>query len=586
VPDRAPQGKGKSRPTETKDSTREIVETVVFVVVLVLLLKTFVAEAFVIPTGSMATTLYGYQKDVKCPECGFEFPVNCSGEAEEKRPPIQGAICPNCFYDIDFRKEKMNPSCNTGDRVLVAKNLYDSRLMDLKPLDVVVFKFPEEPQVAYVPMNYIKRLIGLPGQTIGIYYGDLYVADGDPAAEGAAPVNDENLPPRRRMHRDQGKVLLERGDSRFRILRKPPDKIDALKRIVYNNDHQPKDQVKEGYPPRWAPEKAERPVTDNTDTLEYLKNRERAEKAKAWVADAPNGFKHARSAGADFDWLRYRHVIGRISPKPRLINDFMGYNSGYNSGNPQSQLNWVGDLILDCEIKVEDVQAGDEVRLELSKGVDRFQARFQPESGLCTLVRIKAGGEQEEMAKQGTRLKKPGTYHVQFANVDRRLTVWVDGALPFSEGHPYEAPQDLGPTARNDLEPAGIAVRGGAVAVHKLVLWRDTYYTYHFSPVDRRGQPVPGHEPNNGSLHDDDWSDPAAWAKANLDKLPATTLYVQPHHYLCLGDNSPQSSDSRSWGQRNGPGDEMIGGLVPESLLLGRAMLIYYPITSRARVIR
>ena len=45
-----------------KDAFREVVETVVFVVVLVLMLKTFVAEAFVIPTGSMAETLLGYQK--------------------------------------------------------------------------------------------------------------------------------------------------------------------------------------------------------------------------------------------------------------------------------------------------------------------------------------------------------------------------------------------------------------------------------------------------------------------------------------------------------------------------------------------
>src|SRR5262245_27862172 len=58
----------KSAPAEPKDNFREVVETIVFVVVLVLLLKSFAAEAFVIPTGSMAETLYGYQKLVKCPE--------------------------------------------------------------------------------------------------------------------------------------------------------------------------------------------------------------------------------------------------------------------------------------------------------------------------------------------------------------------------------------------------------------------------------------------------------------------------------------------------------------------------------------
>jgi hypothetical protein len=92
------------KPPEQKDAFREIVETVVFVVVLVLLLKAFMAEAFVIPTGSMATTLLGYHHDITCPQCGFRFPLNLSKwldsqEAEPQR--ITGCICPNCYLQID-----------------------------------------------------------------------------------------------------------------------------------------------------------------------------------------------------------------------------------------------------------------------------------------------------------------------------------------------------------------------------------------------------------------------------------------------------------------------------------------------------
>ena len=87
--------------TQSEVSTgREVVETIVFVVVLVLLLKSFVAEAFVIPTGSMATTLYGYQKKVNCPKCGWVFPVNCSQEVEPQRgfppSPVVSGQCENC----------------------------------------------------------------------------------------------------------------------------------------------------------------------------------------------------------------------------------------------------------------------------------------------------------------------------------------------------------------------------------------------------------------------------------------------------------------------------------------------------------
>src|SRR5205085_6577499 len=87
---------------------REVVETVVFVVVLVLLLKSFVAEAFVIPTGSMAETLYGYQKMVVCPKCKFEFPVNCSCEVDPQGEPpadVIGCTCPNCRYHVDFARD-------------------------------------------------------------------------------------------------------------------------------------------------------------------------------------------------------------------------------------------------------------------------------------------------------------------------------------------------------------------------------------------------------------------------------------------------------------------------------------------------
>ena len=107
----APAGRTASAPAtdkdkkpEQKDAFREIVETVVFVVVLVLLLKAFLAEAFVIPTGSMATTLLGYHREITCPQCGFRFPLNMSKWLDAQDPDrerITGCTCPNCFLHID-----------------------------------------------------------------------------------------------------------------------------------------------------------------------------------------------------------------------------------------------------------------------------------------------------------------------------------------------------------------------------------------------------------------------------------------------------------------------------------------------------
>src|SRR5579875_895014 len=132
----------RPHPAQPSDSIREVVETIVFVVVLVLLLKSFAAEAFVIPTGSMAETLLGYQKEVTCPDCGLKFPINCSQEvdpSEGARPtPVFACVCPNCRQHIHFPnapREFLNnpkdsiqipdPGWNSGDRVLVAKFVYD-----------------------------------------------------------------------------------------------------------------------------------------------------------------------------------------------------------------------------------------------------------------------------------------------------------------------------------------------------------------------------------------------------------------------------------------------------------------------------
>ncbi|MBI1918302.1 MAG: hypothetical protein HYS12_26725 [Planctomycetes bacterium] len=636
------------RPSDS--SGREVVETVVFVVVLVLLLKSFAAEAFVIPTGSMAETLYGYNKGVKCPSCGITFPINCSNEVDpqddSKPVPVNGCTCPNCrrvIRLVDPKREGRQPRSgvlqqdgmefmeaadsgwSSGDRVLVGK-FFDLATGWRQPrrLDVVVFKYPEGPQKNHVAMNYIKRLIGLSGETIAIWGGDLYVLSPEKSPsyddstwfkltdksllslqdagvpEGVlsklkdvkdqkflgresllkklANILDRDEPARFRdlvvNHADQrpvnpkerwqkefmhanderAKALFERGA--FEIIRKPPEVLLAMRRQVYDNDHQASDLTGVKWQ-RWRPD------------------------GDAWEAeDDGKAFRHGTRVGEEKEhWLRYRHLLRHHHGTPTLITDAMGYNSNdtfqwnrdlghwetvptpYKGGDPNGG-NWVGDLILECEVKIDKAEG--ELILELFRGPDRFRAKWDlaSDNGLCTLTR-KARGEnaEEVLDRQPSRLKK-GTYRLRFANVDRRLTVWVDSELPFGDGIAYDPPKLVGPTEA-DLQPASIGVRnGGALTVRKLTLWRDTYHTV---------------APNKVSDHTDgpdvrvrDWGDPAEWK--GLREPPVLTLYVQPGHYLCLGDNSPQSSDGRTW------------GLVPERLLLGRALLVYWPPSRGGRI--
>jgi signal peptidase I len=193
--------------------------------------------------------------------------------------------------------------------------------------------------------------------------------------------------------------------------------------------------------------------------------------------------------------------------------------------------------------------------LELSKGVDRFRATWDLTSGDCTLSRVTAKGV-ETLDKKPTELKK-GTHLLRFANVDDRLVVWVDKNLPFGDGVIYTPAKQRGPTKENDLEPASVGVSKGAVTIQKLKLWRDTYYTIDPGSADYSDRKI-------------DWTDPQDWE--SLRDLPCKTIYVQPGHYLCMGDNSPESSDGRQW------------GLVPERLMLGRALMVYFPLSRAGRI--
>src|SRR5262245_3842463 len=77
----------KAPAAATSHAIRETVESIVIAFVLAFLFRTFEAEAFVIPTGSMAPTLMGRHKDVDCEKCGHRFQVNASEEEQIPGPP-------------------------------------------------------------------------------------------------------------------------------------------------------------------------------------------------------------------------------------------------------------------------------------------------------------------------------------------------------------------------------------------------------------------------------------------------------------------------------------------------------------------
>jgi signal peptidase I len=493
-------------------------------------------------------------------------------------------------------------SVSSGDRVLVAKYLYDAGLKRPRRMDVVVFRFPKMPLDRGVATNYIKRLLGLAGETLAIFFGQIFVttdfhvpedldsqhADLDPAHADPLRLwqreymydNDANAHELFKRGRFEavgkdGRRVTRKGH--FQIIRKDPETMLALRRIVYDNDFPAKDLVEAGFPRRWA----------SAD--------------RSWASEGEHGFK-AAGEGNDVSWLTYQHILRPLdglsglgrTHRPQLITDFSGYNSYELSGQSrETGGNWVGDLMLDFELAVDRAQG--EFHVELARGVDRFQARWDLGSGKCTLVRLQDGKKEEVLGSAATRVQAPGTYQVRVANFDDRLTVWVDRDLPFGDGLAYPhawyydekvgAFVSTGPRA-NDLKPASLGSRGAAVRVNHLKLWRDTYYTVSAGggpdaslpqvqvPQELQEPVTPEDRRRKAALiaehYEKFWGSPDEWEP--LRRLDFLTLYVQQGHYLCLGDNSPESSDSRTW------------GTVPERLMLGRALLVYYPF-SRAGVI-
>jgi signal peptidase I len=534
-----------SASAQRKRNGRESIESFV-VVFLAFLVWSLEAEGFVVPTGSMAPTLMGRHKEIVCPQCTYQYAVNADREVETSgtdrgpRQRISLGTCENCRSECSLADA---PSFS-GDRIYVMKDgvslpfFTAAGKIKLNRWDVAVFKLPEEPEV-----RYIKRLVGMPDEVIRIEGGDLWF---------------------RPLSREQ----------RFERLRRTLDHQQAMQLMVYDDTCRPAAFRDDPRWRRWAPA---RPGD--------------------WSEAVPGAFVPTPRGG---EWveLHYQHVVPRhddwnavrdgvpppAPPRPTLITDYSSYNTDLSpadkfsarlAARPWFQPHWVGDLTLSLELKVHQSEGG--IRLELHKGGKSNRCEINLAAGRASLFH-----DRQALARDvPIPLGKPGTYHLVFANVDDRLTLWVNGALPFGAGYTYESGADVVPTAA-DLRPARIYARDARMQVSNLVLKRDTYYT--LDPAEADYADVSPEQLSASEL-DDILSNPQRFAM--LAHRPAKEYPIRAGRYLMLGDNSPWSRDGRAWGpsRRSGrkSGDLSPGDAVPaswevmESLLIGKAFCVYWP---------
>jgi signal peptidase I len=541
-------------------ATRETIESIAVAVILAFLFRAFVAEAFVIPTGSMAPTLQGRHMDVVCDQCGYQYRTGASLENDGPGEVI-GTVCPMCQYTMMLEKnQNANHRSFSGDRILVSKFAYE--IGQPTRWDVIVFKYPGNAK-----QNYIKRLVGMPNETIRIRHGDIY----------SRPTSAADL-----------------GDAGFQIARKSPSRLRAMLQLVYDTNYQSEALLQAGWPSRWQDWQS--PTNPTWQALD-------------------DGRRFQVDSMSDTEaWLRYRHLLpdqqswheiqrGLVPSVVRdgqlrgqLITDYYAYNDGIERASPfvagsrrQARgLHWVGDLALEAVVEVQSDRG--ELLLDLVEGGVHYTCRIDVATGQA-ILQIDGGqrsfvsdvGVSAAQPRASTRVRGPGRYRLMLSNCDDQLILWVNGRVVSFDGPTTYVPDadvrpQWSPDRPGDLEPAGIGSAGADLVVSRLQIYRDVYYvsSNSLSRIET------DYQRSLDPLRDIQqvFESPELWNSTSLFDLrrPYIEFEMGEGQFFPLGDNSPQSKDARLWapGGPDGWGDHPPPH-VRRDLLTGKALLIYWP---------
>jgi signal peptidase I len=499
------------------ESLRETLEHVAIAFVLAFVFRAFVVEAFVIPTGSMAPSLYGAHVDYTCSDCGYSFAFSRPRSGYEP-------VCPNCGYRL---VREQAPFVDPGDRILVLKWPFDvGRIWGPRRWDVTVFKNPADGRE-----NYIKRLVGLPGEVLEIIDGDLYIAKAEDLPDDLLDALSAG-----EAYDDLTSAQRAALDEALTVEQKTPAAQAALWHLVFNQDYLPARRLG--------------PSTELSATPAWLP----AEQDSPWQDNLQRVIRFDRLDGQKFSELVFRGI---------QITDFYAYNGESDRDDEV--------LVSDNRLRfvLEPIEASGLFRMQLCKRDAIIRATLDSAGQAWLTRRYRNSDAEEELARAVTRPWRRGRMmEIDFAVVDGHARLLVDGKVVFGE------PVPLSPLTAGGIRPllangnyrepppdVRLAAAGARLCLHHLLLQRDVYYR-----SERRN---------------------------DLQSLQGTTghpIYLRPaagrRHpgdYFMLGDNSPQSKDSRMWTREEvGPHLSMLRddyqvGTVPGDQLIGRAFFVYWP---------
>ncbi len=527
---------------------RQFMESLLCLALAVIVFRTFEVEGYMISTGSMAPSLLGFQKRVVCPTCKYPFAFGVSyqsddggtiaGDGEEADAldePRQFCTCPNCGQRaIEISRVPRNQ----GDQLLVFREAYWWRLP--RRWEVVVFRNPYETTQAYV-----KRLAGLPGETIEIRNGDVY-ADGH-------------------------------------LCRKDYRTQKAVRIPVYDHDYEPTDDPE--WHSRWQPDpgwkrdghgfltRGESVVPKRVGEIDKANSaRASAESPWSWVTygnyfrsggghvtsvDVPiieDGLKWpADLSPAQFDLKTRRlSVTGVMSAELRerllavsgdpefqnaveQLSERSHYSPvmdeyGYNRPSTFSGQNAVRDVMISAKLDIDDNQPADpphrQFAIDMTDGLNTFRMLWDFREREIRLLRNPERSPNALPVR--TAVLRPEwdaePCDVEMSLIDRQVTAAVNGEEIFP-AWPIADPPDARPSPRY---PVRFGAQGVAARLGALQLFRDVYYT---------------------------------------SEEDAKPFFLKDGEIYVLGDNSPVSLDSRRWDN----------GAVPLKLLLGKPFVVHLP---------
>ena len=173
---------------KSKSLWREYTEAIVIAIVLALFIRTFVVQAFKIPSGSMIQTLQiGDHILVNKMVYGLKIPWDCEWDASTNRPGVKRI--PLFWSCYSYRTLLPVASPGRGD--------------------IIVFMFPEDET-----KDFIKRVIGLPGDRVEVRDKNVFI-NGQPLSEPYTQHVDPAVLPHQVQPRDNLGPLTVPSDSYF-----------------------------------------------------------------------------------------------------------------------------------------------------------------------------------------------------------------------------------------------------------------------------------------------------------------------------------------------------------------------------------